>query len=222
MFDTHKGMCQLFSADIILFKSSLKYATLKRKADVLDIDSIIVPNGVHTADIKLQGTEETEESIESHIPVTKVPIEKNLSTQQVDNHRCILEKYDASRAFTIWTSVKLMGLDLLRKTVDKNLILAKYFNEELTKIPGVVTIPPEMSIVCFRIEGDAETDGLYQQLMMRRQVHLTTVRIEGRVWIRVSSTSMTTSLQSVNVLINNVKHAVSTLHLCCDLFCETQ
>ena len=148
MFDTHKGMCQLSSADILLFKSSLGSENLKRTSQVLDEESIIGPNGVHVLDLNLEREEKAE-------AVGKSIIKNDMSTQEVYNQRYTLEKYDASRAFTIWTSVKLMGLDdLLRQTVDKNLILARHLNEELSIIPGVVTIPPEMSFVCFRLEMD--------------------------------------------------------------------
>ncbi len=95
------------------------------------------------------------------------------------------------RGLRLWLSLKLLGLQAFRAALEEKLLLAKYFYDEVLRIPSVeVGPPPELSIVTFRFipsqgEADAFNARLLRSLQQDGRIFLTSTRINGQFWIRL-------------------------------------
>ena len=117
------------------------------------------------------------------------------------------------RAFPIWASFKVMGVDMVRDCTTKNIILANYFYNEIKDMQGVMFIPPAMTVTCFRFmgeeEGDKKTFKLFKDIKDGGRVFLSSTLIDGRLWIRFCTCTMNHTVKSVKLALKTVKHLVS-------------
>lgn len=91
------------------------------------------------------------------------------------------------RGLRLWTSLRLHGLARVRAALEEKLLLARLAHDRLAAMPGIETGPePQLSIATFRArEGDAATARMLDRLLARGRVHLSSTRLDGRLFLRI-------------------------------------
>lgn len=92
------------------------------------------------------------------------------------------------RGARLWLSLELHGIERFRAALEEKLLLARLAQERLREMPGIEAGPePQLSCVAFRAagEGDAATDRLLARVLARGRVHLSSTRLDGRLWLRL-------------------------------------
>ena len=129
-----------------------------------------------------------------------------------------LEKHWVSRSFPVWFSFKVFGLDTFRGDIEKQLNLASYFHQYISTLPDIVTMEPQLSIVCFRLKsdniqiGNDRTKRLLHGITEDGCLHLTSTSIDGIFWLRLCVTSLKNNLKATMYCISAIKRQV-IMHL---------
>ncbi len=104
------------------------------------------------------------------------------------------------RGLRMWLSLTVNGLENYRAALDEKLLLTKYAYERLQTIDGIVLGPePELSCVVFRASaGDSATKNLIGRIVKRRNVYVSSTRLDGKLHIRFCILSFRTHLAHVD------------------------
>jgi glutamate/tyrosine decarboxylase-like PLP-dependent enzyme len=111
------------------------------------------------------------------------------------------------RGLRLWLSLKLLGLGPFRAALEEKLLLARYFHEELQRAKRFETGPaPELSVVIFRYrpaKGDAEEFNrcLLRALQYDGRIFLTSTRLEGKTWLRLTVLCAATHLEQIELAL---------------------
>ena len=139
----------------------------------------------------------------------------SLKVLQVKDTFNSFEKAALPRAFPIWMSLKMMGLDLLKDCMTKNILLAQYFYHEIRNIPLFVAVQPTISVVCFRYIGEHDADfkalKLFTDIKDDARTFISTTTMDNHVWLRFCSCTMTHNLQAAKLAVKVIKELVSVL-----------
>jgi aromatic-L-amino-acid decarboxylase len=123
----------------------------------------------------------------------------------------------------LWMAIKFMGRQGYAETVERQIDLTNYLASQLDRLKGFRRVGEvETAVCCFRYlpesvssAGGAEQDRVQQRLQQvierSGEAWLTTTVLHGRRALRVNINSFLTEQRHVDVLLNALQRAVSTL-----------
>ncbi len=112
------------------------------------------------------------------------------------------------RGLRFWLPLKLFGLAPFRAALAEKIWLARYFHEQLEKIPGWELGPyPELSVVTFRYvpeQGDADAfnERLVEAVRADGKVFISSTRINGKFVLRLAVLHFRTHLDRVDYVLS--------------------
>ncbi len=121
------------------------------------------------------------------------------------------------RALRFWLPFKVHGSRAFAAALEEKLLLARYFYEECSKIPGIEMGPnPDLSIATFRFcpenaDADTASNALADAIRRDGRVFLTTTTIAGRFTIRMAILTYHTHVEDVDVALEVIKDCTAAL-----------
>ncbi len=115
----------------------------------------------------------------------------------------------------LWMPLKLHGVKSFRAALTEKLLLARYFHDQISKIPGYEVLNyPELSVVAFRyIPKDMDTDSFNKKLVEEVQkdgrVFLSSTIVNDRFTIRLAVLSFRTHLETINLTLQILSEKIS-------------
>jgi glutamate/tyrosine decarboxylase-like PLP-dependent enzyme len=115
------------------------------------------------------------------------------------------------RGLRFWLPLKLFGVAPFRAALAEKIWLARYFHEQLDKIPGWEMGPyPELSVVTFRYipqQGDADVlnERLVEAVREDGRVFISSTQINGNFVLRLAVLHFRTHLDRVNYVLEFLK-----------------
>jgi len=112
------------------------------------------------------------------------------------------------RGLRVWLPLKLCGLAPFRAALEEKLLLARYFHEQVQRIPGFVVGPePELSVCTFRYvpasgDADAANERLVKEIRNDGHVFLSSSQVDGRFIIRLAVLSFRTHLDTIDLTLD--------------------
>ena len=122
-----------------------------------------------------------------------------------------------SRALRLWLPLKMHGTAAFAAALEEKLLLARYFYDEVQKIPGIEVGPaPDLSVVTFRFvpeEGDADTFNrtLVEAISADGRVFLASTRIDGKFVIRMAILTYHSHLEDVDLALQVIRELIETV-----------
>ena len=113
----------------------------------------------------------------------------------------------------------LHGLKPFRAALEEKLLLARYFHNELSKIPGFEIGPyPHLSVVTFRYvpsSGDANEFNrkLRDEVVKDGRVFISTTMLNDKFILRVAILSFRTHLKTVQFTLDILKEKAEVLNI---------
>lgn len=121
------------------------------------------------------------------------------------------------RGLRFWLPLKLFGVAPFRAALAEKIWLARYFHEQLDKIPGWEMGPyPELSVVTFRFvphQGDADTfnERLIEAVREDGRVFISSTQINGNFVLRLAVLHFRTHLTQVDYILELLQQKVHEL-----------
>lgn len=121
------------------------------------------------------------------------------------------------RGLRVWLPLKLCGLAPFRAALEEKLLLARYFHEQIQKVPGFEVGPePELSVAMFRYvpkngDADAFNERLVQAIHDDGRVFLSSSKVDGRFILRVAVLSFRTHIDTIDLTVDILRHAAEGL-----------
>jgi glutamate/tyrosine decarboxylase-like PLP-dependent enzyme len=112
----------------------------------------------------------------------------------------------------MWLPLRLFGLRPFRASLEEKLLLARYFHEELGKVPGFEMGPaPDLSVVTYRYrpdtgDADAFNRALLQAVHDDGKVFVTSTLLEGRFTLRLAALHFRAHLDEVDYLLELLRY----------------
>ena len=116
------------------------------------------------------------------------------------------------RGLRMWLPLRLFGLRPFRASLEEKLLLARYFHEELGKVPGFELGPtPDLSVVTYRYrpdtgDADAFNRALLQAVHDDGKVFVTSTLLEGRFTLRLAALHFRAHLDEVDYLLELLRY----------------
>jgi glutamate/tyrosine decarboxylase-like PLP-dependent enzyme len=111
------------------------------------------------------------------------------------------------RGLRLWLPLKLHGLAPFRACVEEKLLLARYFYDEIQRIPGFEVGPyPDLSVVTYRYvpaTGDANAfnERLVKEIHKDGRVFLSSTMLDGKFVLRLAVLSFRTHLHTIDLTL---------------------
>lgn len=111
------------------------------------------------------------------------------------------------RGLRFWLPLKIFGLAPFRAALSEKIYLARYFHEQLEKVPGWEMGPyPELSVVTFRYvpdrgDADAFNERLVEAIRADGKVFISSTLIDGKFVLRLAVLHFRTHLVQVNYIL---------------------
>ena len=121
------------------------------------------------------------------------------------------------RGLRLWLPLKLCGLAPFRAALEEKLLLARYFHDQIQRVPGFEVGPePELSVAMFRYvpksgDADAFNERLVQAVRKDGRVFLSSSQVDGRFILRVAVLSFRTHIDTIDLTIDILRQAVDEL-----------
>ena len=121
------------------------------------------------------------------------------------------------RALRFWLPFKILGTAPFAAALEEKLLLAQYFHDEVSKIPGIRPGPvPDLSIVTFRYvptSGNADDFNrrLVDSIRDDGRVFLTSTTMDGHVTIRLAVLAYNTHLEAVDTALAVIDEKIRQL-----------
>jgi aromatic-L-amino-acid decarboxylase len=121
------------------------------------------------------------------------------------------------RGLRVWLPLKLCGVAPFRACIEEKLLLARYFHEEIQRIPGFEVGPyPDLSVVTFRYvpaRGDVTefNERLVQEIHRDGRVFLSSSQIGGRFTIRLAVLAFRTHMDTIDLTLRVLRESVARL-----------
>jgi glutamate/tyrosine decarboxylase-like PLP-dependent enzyme len=122
------------------------------------------------------------------------------------------------RGLRVWLPLKLCGLAPFRAALEEKLLLARYFYEQIQRVPGFEVGPePELSVAMFRYvpkngDADAFNERLVQAVRKDGRVFLSSSQVDGKFILRVAVLSFRTHIDTIDLTIDILRQAADTLN----------
>jgi L-2,4-diaminobutyrate decarboxylase len=122
-------------------------------------------------------------------------------------------------ALKLWAGFSLYGVDGLGGLINEAFAKARLLATKLKAQPDfALLMPPQTNIVCFRylakLSGEALNQhqvDIRQQLVQSGQFHITQVKLDGAVWLRVTLMNPFTSELDLDALLETITHTSEQL-----------
>lgn len=120
-----------------------------------------------------------------------------------------------ARAMRLWFTLKVLGVDTVRKMVDQGFFLAERAEEELKKLDNwKITSPASLAIVTFRYsppgkseeELDALNMAIQRRLLADNVAGILTTMLRGRVVLRMCSISPLLTTDEMADIVKSIDH----------------
>ncbi|MEM9058432.1 MAG: aminotransferase class V-fold PLP-dependent enzyme, partial [Pseudomonadota bacterium] len=121
------------------------------------------------------------------------------------------------RGLRMWLPLKLAGLAPFRAALEEKLELARYFYEQLGKLPGFERGPaPQLSVVVYRYvpargDADAFNRALVEAVLRDGRVFLSTTQLDGQLWLRMAAMSFRTHVDTIDLYLELLESTVAAL-----------
>ena len=121
------------------------------------------------------------------------------------------------RGLRVWLPLKLCGLAPFRAALEEKMLLARYFHEQIQRVPGFEVGPePELSVAMFRYvpksgDADAFNERLVQAVRKDGRVFLSSSQVDGRFILRVAVLSFRTHIDTIDLTLDILRHAADEL-----------
>jgi len=125
------------------------------------------------------------------------------------------------RGLRAWLPIKMHGLSVFREYLDEKLDLAQWLQSRITEIPELQLIAPaDLSILAFAVrpnglaleDRNRKTQALLVAINKKNRVHLTGTTVKGLFIIRVAIGVFRTHKKQIELLLEEVKSAIQTVH----------
>jgi L-2,4-diaminobutyrate decarboxylase len=122
-------------------------------------------------------------------------------------------------ALKLWAAFSLYGTSGLGALIDEAFEKAKLLASKLQNNPNfALLMPPQTNIVCFRYLRDLDTNDLNEHQTKIRQYlvekglfHITQVKLDGTVWLRVTLMNPFTSEADLDALLKTIQQITHKL-----------
>lgn len=121
------------------------------------------------------------------------------------------------RGLRVWLPLKLCGLAPFRAALEEKLLLARYFHEEIQRVPGFEVGPdPELSVATFRYvpkcgDVNAFNERLVQAIHDDGRVFLSSSQVDGKFILRVAVLSFRTHRDTIDLTIEILRRLAAQL-----------
>ncbi len=121
------------------------------------------------------------------------------------------------RGLRVWLPLKLCGLAPFRAALEEKLLLARYFQDAMGRIPGFEVGPdPELSVCTFRYvpqhgDADAFNERLVRRIRDDGRVFLSSTQVDGRFIIRLAVLAFRTHLETIDLTIDLLRRTALEL-----------
>ncbi len=118
------------------------------------------------------------------------------------------------RGLRMWLPLKLFGVAAFRAALSEKIWLARYFYQELDKLPGWELGPyPELSVVTFRflpddVDADAFNLRLIEAVQKDGKIFLTSTKINGKFVLRLAVLHFRTHIETVDYVLELLNRKV--------------
>jgi glutamate/tyrosine decarboxylase-like PLP-dependent enzyme len=135
----------------------------------------------------------------------------NLETDMLSPADLSLELSRPFRGLRLWLPLALVGLKPFRAALSEKLALARYFYDEIGKVPGFEVGPePDLSVVTFRYvpkTGDANefNKRLVQEIQNDGRLVITSTTLNGQFVLRVAVVCFRTHLDTIDLALELLK-----------------
>ncbi len=116
------------------------------------------------------------------------------------------------RGLRMWLPLHLFGIAPFRAAISEKIWLARYFHEEVAKVPGIEVGPyPDLSVVTFRARSERGGDDNELNARLIRHIHqdgrifVSSTTIDGVLWLRLAALCFRTHRKHVDLLIDIVR-----------------
>jgi glutamate/tyrosine decarboxylase-like PLP-dependent enzyme len=123
------------------------------------------------------------------------------------------------RGLRLWLPLKLHGLAPFRACVEEKLLLARYFHEQIQRIPGFEVGPyPDLSVVTYRYvpaTGDANAfnERLVKEVHKDGRVFLSSTMLDGKFVLRLAVLSFRTHLHTIDLTLEVLREKAAMIAL---------
>ncbi len=109
------------------------------------------------------------------------------------------------KAFKIWCSLQVFGIQAFRSAASRLLELTRYMAERITAEPSLELLAPvELSAVCFAFQNGASNRAVLSDLIDEGTAILGPVHINGRDGIRACIANFRTSEKDIDLVLNRL------------------
>lgn len=121
------------------------------------------------------------------------------------------------RGLRLWMPLLLHGLAPFRAALEEKILLARYFHERLSRLPGFELGPaPDLSVVIFRyLPESGDADELNQRLVeaIRRdgRVFLSSTILDGRFTLRLAVSAFRTHIDTIDLTLDVLAELIEKL-----------
>ena len=122
-----------------------------------------------------------------------------------------------SRALRLWLPLKLHGTAAFAAALEEKLLLARYFFDEVQKIPGVEVGPePDLSVVTFRFVPETEDADTFNRALVKAiaadgRVFLASTAIDDKFVIRMAILTYHSHLEDVDLALQVIRECAATI-----------
>lgn len=116
------------------------------------------------------------------------------------------------RGLRMWLPLRLFGLRPFRASLEEKLLLARYFHDELGKVPGFEMGPvPDLSVVTYRYRPDTGDADAFNRALMQAvhddgKVFVTSTLLDGRFTLRLAALHFRAHLDEVDYLLELLRY----------------
>ena len=116
------------------------------------------------------------------------------------------------RGLRLWFPLKLHGIKAFRSALQEKLLLTRYTWKKLQELGNIEVSPePELTTFAFRWKPDLELDNvdiinrkLHQAILDEGEVFLSTTKIKGEFWFRLTILSVRTHLEETDRFVETL------------------
>lgn len=144
---------------------------------------------------------------------------KNLEEEAFNISFRTLECTKRMMSLKLWAAFSLYGVDGMGDLIDEAFGKATLLANKLTARPNfALLMPPQTNIVCFRVLANLASETLNQHQAAIRQhlvqsgkFHLTQVKLDDTIWLRVTLMNPFTSENDLDALLDEIEQTSQTL-----------
>jgi aromatic-L-amino-acid/L-tryptophan decarboxylase len=111
------------------------------------------------------------------------------------------------RALRLWFTLKVHGIEPLRKGLEEKLLLARYLYDRLSEMDAIELGPePQLSCVAFRCKGgEAATRKLHESMLHEGLIHVSSTRLRGGFFLRACILSFRSHIEHIDMMVDQLQ-----------------